>query len=305
MTPCTRLLAVDWGTTALRGALLAPDGQALEERAFERGILSVAAGQFPEVFQETFGDWMTPGTLCLMTGMVGSRQGWQEAPYCPCPAGFDDLVQQLLWLQPQRIGIVPGLSQAGHENEPPDVMRGEETQVFGALYMLDIDSARVVHPGTHCKWVQVAQKRILGFSTWMTGEFYALLRRHSILARTLAHEEPPADAAAFEVGLQRALHGTGLLHNAFGVRTLALMGGMAADALPSYLSGLLIGEELKAQALTPGDEVVLIGSRQLTARYGQALALLGVSSRVVGETAAWAGLHAVARALPFFESGEP
>lgn len=292
----SQLLAVDWGSTALRGALLSPEGQVLQEREFERGVLSVSPGQFPQVFEQCFGDWMQPSTLCLMSGMVGSRQGWQEAPYCPCPASFEDLGRHLLWLAPG-LAIVPGLSQASQGAEPPDVMRGEETQIFGALQLLQLDSARLVHPGTHCKWAQVRERRITGFSTWMTGEFYALLRHHSILARTLPEDEPPADAGAFEAGVLRALHGPGLLHHAFGVRTFSLLGGMDESVLPSYLSGLLIGEELKAQKLQPGEEVVVIGARQLSARYSQALALLGVSSQVVGDAATWAGLHALAQTL--------
>ena len=290
------LLAIDWGSSALRGALLSPGGQVLQERAFEHGVLSVTPGGFAQVFQQCFGDWRQPGTRVLMSGMVGSRQGWQEAPYCPCPASFADLGRHLLWLAPD-MAIVPGLSQAGQGGEPPDVMRGEEVQIFGALQLLGLGSARLVHPGTHCKWVQVRERRITGFATWMTGEFYALLRHHSILARTLPEDEPPADAAAFEAGVQRALAGPGLLHNAFGVRTFSLLGGLGEPALPSYLSGLLIGEELKAQQLQPGESVVVIGARQLSVRYSQALALLGVSSQVVGDSATWAGLHALAQTL--------
>jgi 2-dehydro-3-deoxygalactonokinase len=295
-----RLLAVDWGTSSLRGALVSPQGRTLEERFFERGILSVEAGHFPAVFKDCFGDWTGEHTLGLMSGMVGGRQGWQETDYCPCPAGFADLVAHLHWLTPS-LAIVPGLCQAGAGDEPADVMRGEETQIFGALALLGLDSARVVHPGTHSKWVQVAQQRVTHFSTWMTGEFYALLRHHSLLARTLPALEPPADATAFEAGLRRASQGPGLLHHAFGVRTLALFKGMAAEALPSYLSGLLVGEELRAQVLRAGEEVVLIGAGHLTARYSQALALRGVSCRTVGDAATWAGLHAVARALGAFD----
>ncbi len=295
-----RLLAVDWGSTALRGALLAPDGQPLQERAFEEGVLHVPPGRFARVFEQNFGDWMTPGTVCLMSGMVGSRQGWQEAPYCPCPAAFSDLQAQLLWLEPGRLAIVPGLMQAGTAEAPPDLMRGEEVQVWGALHLLERRDARVVHPGTHSKWVQVQDGRITGFSTWMTGEFYALLRRHSILARSLPADEPPADADAFEAGLRRALAGPGLMHHAFGVRSLALTGQRPPEALPSYLSGLLIGEELRHQGLQAGQELVLVGARRLTALYGQALALIGVSAQVVGDSATWAGLHALARHLPAF-----
>ena len=272
-----QLLAVDWGTSSLRAALVTPDGQVLAERSLARGILTVATGEFPAVFESAFGDWMTADTLCLISGMAGSQQGWREAPYCACPADFNDIAARLEWLEPGRMAIVPGLSLA--TDGVPDVMRGEETQIFGALLLLGINDARLVLPGTHSKWVTVAGGRITDFSTWMTGEFYALLRQHSILARTLPDQEPPPDTAAFGQGVSRALSGPGLLHTAFSTRTLALFKSMAPDALPSYLSGLLIGEELKCQNLQPGEPVVLMGAEALTARYEQALAQLGVPVR--------------------------
>ena len=292
----SRLMAVDWGTSSLRGALLAPDGQVLEERAFARGILTVAPGEFPAVFDSCFGAWMNPKTLCLISGMAGSQQGWLEAPYCPCPAGFDSIAGQLAWVEPGRIAIVPGLCvEAGGV---PDVMRGEETQVFGALQLLGLDNARLVLPGTHSKWVTVSNRRVTDFSTWMTGELYALLRQHSILARTLPATDPAPDAAAFEQGVAHALRSQGLLHTAFSTRTLSLFKRMATDALPSYLSGLVIGEELKSQTLQRGDTVVVMGAPALTARYEQALAQLGVTVQRVGDGATWRGLRAIADTLP-------
>ena len=145
---------VDWGTSSLRGALLNAQGQVLQERAFAQGILTVPAGGFAAVFTERFGDWMAePHRRCLISGMAGSRQGWQEAPYCPCPAGFAELGQHLLWLEPGRIALVPGLScMADDALQTPDVMRGEEVQIFGALQLAKRDSATLVLPGTHSKW---------------------------------------------------------------------------------------------------------------------------------------------------------
>ena len=296
----THLLAVDWGTSSLRGALLDNQGRVLEERSFARGILTVASGEFPAVFESCFSAWMSPGTLCLISGMAGSQQGWLEAPYCACPAGFDDLAAKLVWLEPGRIAIVPGLSV--EKDGVPDVMRGEETQVFGALQLLGLDNARLVLPGTHSKWVTVAHRRVTDFSTWMTGEFYALLRQHSILARSLprideAHDPAP-DTGAFEQGVAHALHGKSLLHTAFSTRTLSLFKRMASDALPSYLSGLVIGEELKSQSLQRGDSVVVMGAEALTARYEQALTQLGVSVQRIGDNATWRGLRAIADTLP-------
>ena len=291
----TRLLALDWGTSSLRGALMDDHGKVLDERSLARGILTVDAGEFPAVFAHCFGDWMLPGTLCLISGMAGSQQGWREAPYCPCPAGFDDIAARLEWVEPGRIAIVPGLCI--DTGGVPDVMRGEETQIFGALQLRGLTNVRLVLPGTHSKWVTVTDHRVTDFSTWMTGEFYALLRQHSILARTLPEHEGIPDESAFEQGVAHALHGQGLLHTAFSARTLSLFKRMTGDALPSYLSGLVIGEELKSQSLQRGDTVVLMGAPALADRYEQALAQLGVAVQRVGNSATWRGLRAIADTL--------
>lgn len=289
----TSLIAVDWGTSSLRAARLADDGRVLEERALPRGILTVPAAGFPAVFDEACGDWMRePGALALVCGMAGSRQGWMEAPYCACPAGFADVARRLAWIEPGRIAIVPGLSceSAG----VPDVMRGEETQVFGALDLLGLEDATLVLPGTHSKWVRVGAGRIETFATYMTGELYALLRHHSILARTMPDADGELDESAFERGVAHSLHANSLLHAAFSARTLALFERLSAGALPSYLSGLVIGEELGAQQLRAGADVVLIGAEALTRRYELGLRLLGVTAQRAGSEATWRGLHAIA-----------
>jgi 2-dehydro-3-deoxygalactonokinase len=295
-----RLVALDWGTSSLRGALLDEAGRVLEEKSSPHGILSVAAGGFPEVFQIEFGSWMeAPGTVCLIAGMAGSRQGWREAPYCPCPADLADVAARLLWLEPGRIALVPGL--ACEEHGVPDVMRGEEAQVFGAMALLGLQEAQLVLPGTHSKWVQVRGGRIEGFRSFMTGELYALLRQHSILARTLPQSDGELDAPAFGQGLAQARASASLLHAAFSVRTLALFDRMPPAVMPSYLSGLVIGEELRTQSLANTDApVVVIGSDALTARYRLALESRGVAVQTVGSPASSRGLWAIARHLKEF-----
>lgn len=300
MTPPSSpgLLAIDWGTSSLRGARIAPDGRVLDERSCARGIMTVPAGGFEAVLEEHFGDWRVDGSLTLVSGMAGSRQGWLEAPYCPCPAGFAELGGRLVWpdsMRPQApLGIVPGLSC--EDGGVPDVMRGEEIQIFGAMQLTGLQAGRFVLPGTHSKWAEVQDGRVLRFRTFMTGEFYALLRQHSILGRTL-HAEAAFDPEAFLQGVDRARATGGLLHHAFSARTLSLFDRMDADALASYLSGLVIGAELQGQQPTPGEPVVLIGSETLTAHYALALDLLGVASTRLGAQATWAGLHALAQTL--------
>lgn len=308
-TTPTALLALDWGTTALRGARVDAQGLVLEQRSFERGILSVAPGGFAQVFDESFGDWVRAGAgVCLISGMAGSKQGWMEAPYCACPAGFGDIASQLRWINDARLSIptaiVPGLCCEHPCDLPglpglPDVMRGEEVQILGAMHLTGLGEGLFILPGTHSKWARVRQGQVTGFQTFMTGEFFALLSRHSLLERSIAHDAP-FDASAFALGLARARQGSGLLHNAFGTRTLSLFSRLDAAQLTSYLSGLVIGEEMRALALPDVAEVaeiVLIGSDTLTRRYAQALETHGLHARSLGAEATWAGLHALARQL--------
>jgi 2-dehydro-3-deoxygalactonokinase len=300
MTPQRHLIAIDWGTSSLRGARLGTKGQVLESREFPRGILTVPLGQFEAVFHELFGDWLqATDALCLISGMAGSRQGWQEAPYCPCPAGFAELGQHLLWLQPGRIALVPGLSCTSTDPlNTPDVMRGEEVQIFGALQLAGRDSATLVLPGTHSKWVQVQGGRVTQFQTFMTGEVFALMSQHSILGKTL-DLNGAFDEATFLQGVDQSQQPGSVLHHLFAVRTLGLFDRLSATQLPSFLSGLLIGEELRNPAVSPDSPpVILIGSQALTLRYSLALQHLGVACQSRGAEATWAGLHALASACP-------
>lgn len=301
MTTPRPLIAVDWGTSSLRGARFDSAGRLLTQREFPRGILTVAAGEFPAVFEQCFGDWMQEDrhALCLLSGMVGSRQGWQEAPYCPCPAGFAELGQHLLWLQAGRMAIVPGLSvklSDGLPFEQHDVMRGEEIQIFGALSLTGLENATVVLPGTHSKWAEVAHGRVMQFRSFMTGEVYALLRQHSILSRTL-----PADAPwhedGFLHGVRLAQHTPSVLSSMFATRTLALFDTLAAEQHASFLSGLLIGEELRAMAHRQASRILLVGNRTLTQRYQCALQALGLPAQCLGDEATWAGHQALAKHL--------
>ena len=291
------LLAVDWGTSSLRGALLNRAGVVLEQRAFPQGILHVAHGQFQHVFEQRFGDWISADTLSLISGMAGSRQGWREAPYCPCPSGFQDIAQHLQWIDKDRIGIVPGLST--WNDDTPDVMRGEEIQIFGALSAQQIQSAQFVLPGTHSKWAQVLNGKIEAFKTFMTGEFYALLSQHSILAKTCL-PDAPLKKDVFLDGVMQSQKPGGLLHHAFSARSLALFEKLNPAQSSSYISGLLIGEEIKSAKTNTKDEgtpLYILGNGQLTQRYGFAMEALGISATALADEVTWTGLWALAHHL--------
>jgi len=297
-TPSPALVSVDWGTSAFRARLAAADGAILGAVEAEAGATGLASGAHEAFLEAQIGDWLRrfPGLPIVMSGMVGSRQGWIESPYVACPAGAAEIAAAMTAISTRigRVVVVPGLS-ARDQRDAPDVMRGEETQVMGALALLGLDDATLVLPGTHSKWVTVQAGRITGFATHMTGECYALLRQHSILARTL----PAGDTAwlpeAFDRGVARAQTPGGLLHHLFAVRTLALFDRDDGPALACYLSGLLIGDELRAQALPAGQAVAAVGSLLLTARYQRALAQRGHPVHSVGAEAGWAGLLALSK----------
>jgi 2-dehydro-3-deoxygalactonokinase len=284
------LIAVDWGTSALRGARLDEAGKVLEEKSAPLGILNVPNGDFAGVFAAQFSSWMEVGARCLISGMAGSRQGWAEAPYVACPAGPDELARHLLWIERDRIALVPGLSD--RQGDVPDVMRGEEVQIFGAMRLAGLADGLFVLPGTHSKWATVCGGKVTGFRTFMTGEVYGLFAQHSILARTL-DANTPLDEAAFRRGVARAGTGESLLNSAFGVRALALFDRLSPAQSASYLSGLLIGEEIGRQALPT--EVIVIGASALVERYALALGERGATVRSFGAEATWAGLRSIER----------
>jgi 2-dehydro-3-deoxygalactonokinase len=287
-------VAVDWGTSSLRAALLSDSGEVIERRSEPRGILTVPPGGFRDVFDALCGGWMAQARLALVSGMAGSRQGWQEAPYCPCPAGLPEVAAHLSWIEPGRIALVPGLSS--ERGGVPDVMRGEEVQILGAMDLLSRDHGAFVLPGTHSKWVRAEAGRIVDFRTFMTGEFYALLRQHSILARTLPEGDAPFDEPAFVRGVEQAAAAGSVMNAAFSARTLALFDRMQPPALASYLSGLVIGEGWRAQALPQGTgPVAIIAAPELARRYGIALRCKGIESVALGDEATWRGLWRIAR----------
>jgi 2-dehydro-3-deoxygalactonokinase len=291
------MIGLDWGTTSLRAYRLGADGAVLARRESPRGILGIEPGGFPDALRAAAGDWIAAGeTRVLICGMAGSRQGWAEAPYLPCPASLDALAGAALPMRfdGAEVRILPGLT-CRDRHGVPEVMRGEETQILGAS--LGTASATICLPGSHSKWASVAGGAVSGFTTHLTGEAFAALSGHTILAR-LMDAGAPHHAGGFARGVARAKQGGGLLHHLFGLRAAALFDEIAEAEAASFLSGLLIGHEVAA-ALEEGvaPPVILIGAPMLTARYGDALDAFGVPHRIADPDAAARGLHLVAARL--------
>lgn len=302
------MIGVDWGTTSLRAYRLDEAGAVLDRRESAQGILSVAEGGFPAVLDATIRPWLEAGEeLVLLCGMVGSRQGWREAPYLPCPAGPAEIAAATVPLPfpgARRCFLVPGLSARGPEGVP-DVMRGEETKLIGLLAELGdggAAGATLCLPGTHSKWARLEGGRVSGFATRMTGETRAVLLAHSILGRLSAPAaREGASDEAFRRGVRRSRDRGGLLHHLFGTRALGLMGELAAEETDDYLSGLLIGHEVRAAAEDEGagggGAVHLAGSATLCRLYALAFDEYGVAHRLHDPDIAARGLALIGRTI--------
>ncbi len=285
------LIALDWGTSNLRASLLNGVGHANETRSVPGGVMAVKNGQFSGALLALCGDWITQFDCPLMaSGMIGSRQGWKETPYLDCPATIAQAAAQLTTVaidardgsQPLReLHIAPGLKcvDAGGEF---DVMRGEEVQIWGAA--LPPRSCCVL-PGTHSKWAWLGDgAQVSHFRTFMTGELYGLLTQHGILGRLMDFEAAKNSfhRNEFAAGVQLGLRGHAQLsHTIFAARTAGLMGRIAPQGLPDYLSGILMGAEIGGATLDgkPVGGVTLIGDDGLCIRYEAALEVAGIGSQ--------------------------
>ena len=281
-----RLLAVDWGTTNRRVFVIGEDGRVERTERDGQGILKVGRDAFAAeaaAIRKRFGD-----LPMLCAGMVGSNRGWADAGYVPCPARIDDLVAALRWVEPGRTAIVPGASF--DDGGRADVMRGEEVQFFGAVAAgLVPRDALLAQPGTHCKWAQVADGAITGFTTAITGELFALLKGHSLLADQLGGSV--ADDPVFLAGVERA-RSPDLLAHLFGVRAEMLLGKLRREDSASYVSGLLIGADVAAHAA--GASLFILAGADLGQLYARAVAACGGEATIVDSHAAFvAGIRAI------------
>ncbi len=272
-------IAVDWGTTNFR-AFLMQGKHCIEQQSEGLGLLQVEPHRYQETLYQQLETWLKAGPLpIVMAGMVGSQQGWKEAPYVSAPCSFADLAQKAIslttsWLSP--VWIIPGVSCQSPYHQP-DVMRGEEVQLAGLIALNAIENCRVILPGTHSKHVTISQGAITGYATYMTGELYSLLIERSILGKALPGQQE--SQSAFLSGVSMAQNGTPLSHLIFSARTRRLNKQIPEAHIADYLSGLMIGSEMAA--LTGCTHPLwCVGSPKLTQRYIQAAEYIGLKLNI-------------------------
>ena len=291
------LIACDWGTTNFRMFLFGVDGEIIARHAANIGLKNLGVLSFEQALASVMkDDFDRPDLPILLSGMVGSRQGWAEAAYVACPAGLKEIVAGLVTAPSDRlkVKIVPGLSSQSADTGIHNVMRGEETQIFGCAGPKG-DGVFLL-PGTHSKWAGLEAGMITGFSSYMTGEMFSLLKSHSILGDLMADDIDDVDA--FKLGVDRAMNDKSFLSLVFSVRTEGLFGKIAPQSLSSYMSGLLIGSEVRVEILRHGVRPLgIIGDGTLSKLYKRALEHTGFSDVTIhdGDTASAKGLWAIAQ----------
>lgn len=294
------LIAIDWGTSSFRAYRLNAAGSIIDRLSSNGGILSVQNGLFEDALVENIDSWMGKhgeSVPILMSGMIGSRQGWVEADYIAPPASLVAVANNLTQVSGSMRGtvfIVPGISITA--GPIPDVMRGEETQILGALHRHGLDQGTFVLPGTHSKWARVDAGAIVQFKSLMTGEVYSALCGHTILGAFMTARNG-IDANGFRRGLD-AGHAAGspgaLLHRIFGARTLPLFDLIAREAVADYLSGLLIGAEFAEAGGQCHGTLQIIGASELAKRYSVAADHFGLPANLIDPDCTALGLYAIA-----------
>ncbi len=297
-------IALDWGSSRLRAYALKkvserPFGaDIVEERSADVGVFSIQNNNFESALRTLIGDWLDahPTIGISAAGMIGSVNGWREAPYVATPARMEDLRTRCVTVSFEHsahvLRIVPGVRQgAGCET---DVMRGEETQIFGVLGSQP-DGVFCL-PGTHCKWVVVRDRRIVDFRTHYSGEIYQWLATHSSVGKVL-DVAAPFDEVAFDAGAARAADAPAdLLHQLFTLRASVVARERTGAFNASALQGIIIGNDVFSgvsylrRRFETVENVSIIGATGLSALYARALAAQGLSSALHAADATVKGL---------------
>lgn len=294
MTGSPALIAIDWGSSSFRAFLLSGDGRILEQRRSNKGAFQIT--EYENTLAEMCGSWLADnGNLPIrMGGSIGSRNGWQETGYIECPVAPHDMKEAFVPVENSLgwdIAVLPGVSVTSGMAEC-DVMRGEEIQIFGAMQLLNQENGWFCLPGTHSKWCRVEKGQIVGISSFLTGEMYALLMKDGSLSSLVTTKD--YDESAFRAGLQAIGQRQNLLKLLFRARAGVLLDQYQADQLPSFLSGALIGYEIDhaVDVLNTAEGVVIVASAELATRYQLALQERAQPvSTVAGEKAFLAGMQ--------------
>ncbi|MDR3374147.1 MAG: 2-dehydro-3-deoxygalactonokinase [Ancalomicrobiaceae bacterium] len=294
------VIGIDWGSSEFRAYRFAADGSVADARTSIHGTKSIPEGgdrdaAFEAALVAELGDWLADGPDVVLSGMVCSRNGWIETPYVHVPAREDDLSRGVVRrdLGATRLHFLPGVAMS---RPVADVMRGEEVEVFGAN--LGPRPTLVVLPGTHSKWAHVSDGRIESFATIVTGELFDLLRHKSLIGGLADGDE--FNELVFLSGVDEALDDVaesgGLVRRLFGARAGVLVGGRPAVDVSSYLSGLLIGNEIHEADRMFGavDRAVIVGPPHATERYDLALKRAGIITSIAAPEAAARGLFRIA-----------
>lgn len=293
-----RLVAIDWGTSNFRAFLVDRDsGEVLDSRRSDAGLRSLGSAEFPHYCAAQIGDWREGGRVPIyLAGMVGSKRGWSEAPQLDLPVDAGTLARHVVPAPGlENAWIVPGVKVVRPEHV--DVMRGEEIQAFGALAIAGEKDALCCLPGTHSKWVRLADARLVDFTTAMTGELYHVVRFHTLPGEP-ARDSAEFDAEAYHQGLEAAAHPAGVLHALFEARSRHLYAGLAAAQVGSFLSGVMIGSEVRTQRAIQGEtrRALLVGSSELNGLYRLAMETVGFDVHEIdSDQATLAGLLALAK----------
>jgi len=296
-----KMIGLDWGTTSFRAFLIDQDGHVLDQKTNENGILAVPNNDFEGVLISAIKVWLDqhPALPIVASGMITSRNGWLETPYLSLPANINDFANALTPLTLSNDIVIHFITGASYENENgvPDIMRGEETQIIGEVEASDNEIFLL--PGTHSKWAITQDEKIIGFTSFMTGEVYAVLKEHTILGALMKECGSLNDDAFLKGVLMQQKQDISILHQIFTARTLALFDKLENEDIADYLSGLLIGEEIKS-ALNQYDAnketiIKIIGRGDLAARYARALDAFGLNHKIINDEVTAMGHYKIAK----------
>lgn len=282
-------IAVDWGSTNFRAFLMTQDGICVEEKSTGAGLLSIMNSDFSSTLRELLGKWVEKTTTIYMAGMIGSKQGWKEAPYISVPAISSDFMTSPVKVKTDWADCIKIVAGATNVNIHGlyDVMRGEEVQLIGLAKIAEEDNFSAILPGTHSKHAIWNGKTFASFSTFMTGELYSVLTKHSILGLNLPEQKPSNEVFLMGVDVGNSAPCTSML---FSARTKMLFDEIQGEHVHQYLSGLLIGAEISN--LNQGMTHYIIGGENLSEEYAKALSHLNFKSKIVsGNSCFLKGMH--------------